>query len=142
MSSRSARAGERSSSTSRPRASLVATCTPWSFDRSCPGTTHDRRSVPPASYSNTRERWLLPDGFTYVPAYTRPFGCTYAIAGKPGVWIRAKTRVSHRARCAPAAGTITSSAASTAPSTQRRAPHSSSITSRAARLPDRTAPSM
>ncbi len=62
-SSSRARAGLRSSSTRRPFESLVATCTPCSFERSWPGTVQERTSAPP-SYSNTRERWLSPCVFT------------------------------------------------------------------------------
>src|SRR4051794_3235733 len=65
-----------SSSTSRPWASLVATWTPCSEERSCPGTVHERVRSPSRVHSKTFDGSESPAGFVYVPAYTRPFGCT------------------------------------------------------------------
>ena len=68
VSSSSARAGLLSSSTSRPRASLVATCTPCAPDSVCPLTVHERSSAPSPVYSKTRDGTLSPAGLSYVPS--------------------------------------------------------------------------
>src|SRR5689334_6779453 len=57
-----------SRTTRRPRASLVATCTPCSEERSWRGTVQDRCSVPPRVHSKTRDGIVSPVGLLYVPA--------------------------------------------------------------------------